>query len=338
MSGKVIIPRHYLSKLDLLETQVAIKAAKDLFESQLAAAMNLTRVSAPLFVRPETGLNDDLNGVERPVSFDVPFTGREAQVVHSLAKWKRLALYRYHFSVGEGLYTDMNAIRRDEELDNLHSVYVDQWDWEKVIAPRDRTESYLRRTVEDIAGALRETQATLRAAFPALQKLTSLNDTVSFVTTQELEDLWPDRSPKEREKAWVEKHPLTFLMGIGGALRSGSPHDGRAPDYDDWSLNGDLLVWNSVLHDALELSSMGIRVDPAALERQLTISGHKERRGLEFHSLLLEGKLPLTIGGGIGQSRLCMYLLGKAHIGEVQAGIWDPKTLETCKNAGVILL
>ena len=332
------IPQGYSPSLNLYDTQKAIGLLTRVFEDTLAGALNLRRVSAPLFVEARTGLNDDLNGVERPVSFDVPFTGREAQVVHSLAKWKRLALYRYHFSVGEGLYTDMNAIRRDEELDNLHSVYVDQWDWEKVIAPRDRTESYLRRTVEDIAGALRETQATLRAAFPALQKLTSLNDTVSFVTTQELEDLWPDRSPKEREKAWVEKHPLTFLMGIGGALRSGSPHDGRAPDYDDWSLNGDLLVWNSVLHDALELSSMGIRVDPAALERQLTISGHKERRGLEFHSLLLEGKLPLTIGGGIGQSRLCMYLLGKAHIGEVQAGIWDPKTLETCKNAGVILL
>ncbi len=332
------IPQGYSPSLNLYDTQKAIGLLKRVFEDTLAGALNLRRVSAPLFVEARTGLNDDLNGVERPVSFDVPFTGREAQVVHSLAKWKRLALYRYHFSVGEGLYTDMNAIRRDEELDNLHSVYVDQWDWEKVIAPRDRTESYLRRTVEDIAGALRETQATLRAAFPALQKLTSLNDTVSFVTTQELEDLWPDRSPKEREKAWVEKHPLTFLMGIGGALRSGSPHDGRAPDYDDWSLNGDLLVWNSVLHDALELSSMGIRVDPAALDRQLTISGHKERRGLEFHSLLLEGKLPLTIGGGIGQSRLCMYLLGKAHIGEVQAGIWDPKTLETCKNAGVILL
>ena len=332
------IPTGYAPSLNLYDTQKAIGLLKRVFEDTLAGALNLRRVSAPLFVEAATGLNDDLNGVERPVSFDVPFTGREAQVVHSLAKWKRMALYRYHFSVGEGLYTDMNAIRRDEALDNLHSVYVDQWDWEKVIAPRDRTEDYLRAIVEAIAGAIRETQDTLTASFPVLRKLPRLAEKISFVTTQELEDKWPDLTPKERERAWVKDHPLTFLMGIGAPLKSGKPHDGRAPDYDDWSLNGDLLVWNSVLGDALELSSMGIRVDPEALDRQLTASGHDERRGLEFHKLLLEGKLPLTIGGGIGQSRLCMYLLGRAHIGEVQAGIWDAETIQTCQNAGVILL
>ncbi|MCI9403450.1 MAG: aspartate--ammonia ligase [Oscillospiraceae bacterium] len=335
---KSVIPQGYAPSLNLYDTQKAIGLLKRVFEDTLAGALNLRRVSAPLFVQAETGLNDDLNGVERPVSFDVPFAQADAQVVHSLAKWKRMALYRYHFSVGEGLYTDMNAIRRDEELDNLHSVYVDQWDWEKVIAPRDRSEAYLRRTVEAICAAIRETQATLQASFPVLNKLPRLSGEVSFVTTQELEDRWPDLSAKEREKAWVKDHPLTFLMGIGGALKSGKPHDGRAPDYDDWSLNGDILVWNPVLEDAFELSSMGIRVDPAAMDKQLTLSGHDERRELEFHKLLLAGKLPLTIGGGIGQSRLCMYLLGRAHIGEVQAGIWDQETMETCRNAGVILL
>ena len=336
--AKTLIPNGYAPSLNLYDTQKAIGLSKRLFEDTLAGALNLRRVSAPLFVEAATGLNDDLNGVERPVSFDVPYAAKEAQVVHSLAKWKRMALYRYHFSVGEGLYTDMNAIRRDEKLDNLHSVYVDQWDWEKVIAPRDRTQEYLRRTVEDIAQALRETQLTLRSAFPVLHKLPLLADEVSFVTAQELEDRWPDLSAKERERAWVKDHPLTFLMGIGGDLKSGKPHDGRAPDYDDWELNGDILVWNSVLGDAFELSSMGIRVSPESLDRQLTLSGHDERRELEFHKLLLAGKLPLTIGGGIGQSRLCMYLLGRAHIGEVQAGIWDSATLESCASAGVILL
>lgn len=336
--AKTVIPQGYAPSLNLYDTQKAIGLLKRLFEDTLAGALNLRRVSAPLFVEASTGLNDDLNGVERAVSFDVPFAGKDAQVVHSLAKWKRMALYRYHFSVGEGLYTDMNAIRRDEELDNIHSAYVDQWDWEKVIAPRDRTEAYLRRTVEAIAQALRETQSTLRAAFPMLNCLPVLDSQVSFVTAQALEDRWPDLTPKERERTYVREHPLTFLMGIGGALKSGRPHDGRAPDYDDWALNGDLLVWNSVLGDALELSSMGIRVDPAALDRQLTLSGRDERRNLLFHKLLLDGKLPLTIGGGIGQSRLCTYLLGKAHIGEVQAGIWDEKTLSVCEEAGVILL
>lgn len=335
---KTVIPMGYAPTLNLYDTQKAIGLLKRIFEDTLAGALNLRRVSAPLFVEAATGLNDDLTGVERPVAFNVPFAGAEAQVVHSLAKWKRLALYRYHFSVGEGLYTDMNAIRRDETLDNLHSVYVDQWDWEKVIAPRDRNEAYLRKTVEAITQAIRETQDTLHAAFPALRGLPRVGDTVSFVTAQELEDRWPDLTAKERENAWVKEHPLTFLMGIGGFLKSGKPHDGRAPDYDDWNLNGDILVWNDLLECAFELSSMGIRVDRSALDRQLTVSGHEERRGLAFHKLLLEGKLPLTIGGGIGQSRLCMYLLGRAHIGEVQAGIWDRETIATCEAAGVVLL
>lgn len=336
--SKSVIPAGYAPSLNLYDTQKAIGLLKRVFEDTLAGTLHLRRVSAPLFVEAATGLNDDLNGVERPVSFDVPCARKDAQVVHSLAKWKRMALYRYHFSVGEGLYTDMNAIRRDEELDNLHSVYVDQWDWEKVIAPRDRNAAYLKATVEAIAEAVRETQVTLHAAFPALYKLPPVDREVIFVTAQELEDRWPGLTPKERERMWLKDHPLTFLMGIGGALRSGEPHDGRAPDYDDWTLNGDLLVWNSVLKDAFELSSMGIRVDPDALDRQLTASGHNERRELDFHKLLLAGKLPLTIGGGIGQSRLCMFLLGRAHIGEVQASIWDQDTIDACASAGVVLL
>ena len=332
------IPQGYAPKLNLYDTQKAIGLLKRVFADSLAGALNLRRVSAPLFVEARSGLNDDLNGVERPVSFDVPAAGRDAQVVHSLAKWKRMALYRYQFSVGEGLYTDMNAIRRDELPDNLHSVYVDQWDWEKVIAPRDRTTDYLKATVSAIVEAVRATQDTLHAAFSQLNALPLMSTDISFVTTQELEDKWPELSPKERENAWVKDHPTTFLMGIGGALRSGLPHDGRAPDYDDWSLNGDILVWNPVLECAFELSSMGIRVSPESLDRQLSLSGHDERRGLEFHKLLLEGKLPLTIGGGIGQSRLCMLLLGKAHIGEVQASIWDLETIDACKAAGVVLL
>ena len=338
MSHGVIIPRQYLPRLELLETQVAIKAAKDTFESRLAAALGLTRVSAPLFVRPETGLNDDLNGVERPVQFDIPAISGEVQIVQSLAKWKRMALAQYGFPPGTGLYTDMNAIRRDEELDNLHSVYVDQWDWEKVIAPRDRTEDFLRQTVGTIVEVMCHTQRTLCSVFPQLSALPLLSPEISFVHTQHLEDLWPELSPKQRENRWVKDHPTTFLMGIGGALKSGAPHDGRAPDYDDWTLNGAILGWNPVLEQAFEVSSMGIRVDPAAMDRQLTLAGCDHRRQLPFHRMLLEGKLPLTIGGGIGQSRLCMLLLGKAHIGEVQASVWDEQTITACQQAGVILL
>ena len=335
---KTTIPAGYAPCLNLYDTQKAIGLLKRLFEDTLGGALHLRRVSAPLFVEAATGLNDDLNGVERAVSFDIPCAGRDAQVVHSLAKWKRMALYRYQFPVGEGLYTDMNAIRRDEELDNLHSVYVDQWDWEKVIAPRDRTVEYLQATVRTIVDCLCKTQSTLRSMFPQLTALPLISPEVCFVTTQELEDKWPDLTPKEREDAWVKDHPTTFLMGIGGALKSGKPHDGRAPDYDDWALNGDILVWNPVLERAFEVSSMGIRVSPESLDRQLTIAGCDDRRNLPFHKLLLEGKLPLTIGGGIGQSRLCMLLLGKAHIGEVQASVWDDETIHACENAGVILL
>lgn len=335
---KTYIPEGYSPRLNLYDTQKAIGLLKRLFEDTLSGALNLRRVSAPLFVEASTGLNDDLNGVERAVEFDIPAAGRNAQVVHSLAKWKRMALYRYQFSVGEGLYTDMNAIRRDELPDNLHSVYVDQWDWEKVIAPRDRTADYLKATVHSIVGAICETQSTLRAVYSQLAPIPSVSSQVTFVTTQELEDLYPDLTPKQRENAFVREHPTTFLMAIGGALASGTPHDGRAPDYDDWSLNGDILVWNAVLGCALELSSMGIRVDPAALDRQLTAADCNGRRKLPFHTMLLEGKLPLTIGGGIGQSRLCMQLLGKAHIGEVQASVWDDETTAACQAAGVVLL
>ncbi len=335
---KTVIPQGYAPCLNLYDTQKAISLLKRLFQDDLGGALHLRRVSAPLFVEASTGLNDDLNGVERPVSFDVPDAGRDAQVVHSLAKWKRMALYRYQFSVGEGLYTDMNAIRRDEQPDNLHSVYVDQWDWEKIIAPRDRTADYLKATVSAIVGCICRTQQTLRSMFPQLTVLPLLSPEVSFVTAQELEDRWPALSPKEREDAWVKDHPTTFLMGIGGALKSGRPHDGRAPDYDDWTLNGDILLWNPLLERAFEISSMGIRVDPAAMDRQLSAAGCDDRRALPFHRLLLEGKLPLTIGGGIGQSRLCMLLLGKAHIGEVQASIWDDETISACADAGVVLL
>ncbi len=333
-----VIPAGYAPYLNLYDTQKAISLLKRLFEDNLGGALHLRRVSAPLFVEASTGLNDDLSGVERAVSFDIPDAGREAQVVHSLAKWKRLALWRYQFSVGEGLYTDMNAIRRDEELDNIHSVYVDQWDWEKVIAPRDRTVDYLKATVTTIVGALADTQATLRSIYPQLSPLPLIDREVSFVTSQELEDRWPHLTAKERENEWVKDHPTTFILGIGAPLNSGKPHDSRAPDYDDWALNGDLLVFNPVLGQALELSSMGIRVSPESLDRQLTLSGCDGRRDLPFHKQLLSGQLPLTIGGGIGQSRVSMLLLGKAHIGEVQASVWDGRTLAACRDAGVILL
>lgn len=336
--GKTVIPEGYRSLLSLYETQKAISLLKRLFEDRLAGALRLHRVSAPLFVSASSGLNDDLNGVERPVSFEINRVEDTAQVVHSLAKWKRLALKRYQFHPGKGLFTDMNAIRRDEEPDNLHSVYVDQWDWEKVLAPRDRNEDYLKETVRTIVECICQTQATLRAMFPQLLSLPLVERQVTFVTAQELEDRWPDLSAKEREDAWVKDHPTTFLMGIGGALKSGRPHNGRAPDYDDWALNGDILVWNPVLERAFELSSMGIRVSPESLDRQLTLAGCDDRRSLPFHRMLLSGELPLTIGGGIGQSRLCMLLLGKAHIGEVQASVWDPETLGACQEAGVVLL
>lgn len=336
--GKTVIPEGYQSLLSLYETQKAIGLLHRLFEDKLSGALRLHRVSAPLFVAATSGLNDDLNGVERPVSFDINDVGENAQVVHSLAKWKRLALKRYQFHPGEGLYTDMNAIRREEELDNLHSAYVDQWDWEKIITAEDRTVDYLKQTVRAIVKALADTQAFLRSVFPPLCVLPVIPQEVAFVTAQELEDQYPDLTPKQRENAFTKEHPVTFLMGIGGKLRSGKPHDGRAPDYDDWDLNGDILFWDSVNGQAIELSSMGIRVSPESLDRQLTLSGCDARRTLPFHKLLLEGQLPLTMGGGIGQSRVSMLLLGKAHIGEVQVSLWNPQTVQACQEAGIILL
>ena len=333
---QTVIPASYHPTLDAYQTQLAIEFIKRNFQREFASALHLKRVSAPLFVSGDSGLNDDLNGVERPVSFDVPAVGREAQVVHSLAKWKRLALKRYHFGVGAGLYTDMNAIRRDEELDNLHSIYVDQWDWEKIITRETRTPEYLRATVSMIVGAICDTLDYLKVAFPQLT--TTLERRVTFITTQELEDLYPDLTPSERENAFLAKHKTVFLMQIGGALRSGKPHDGRAPDYDDWTLNGDILFWNDVLGRAFEVSSMGIRVDAAALDRQLTLAGCDDRRKLPFHQMLFRDELPLTIGGGIGQSRLCMLMMGCAHIGEVQASIWDDATVRACTEAGIMLL
>ena len=336
--NNLVIPQGYTAPLPNYEQQRAIAFIKESFQTNLSNALNLRRVSAPLFVASDSGLNDNLNGTERPVSFDIPGVGKDAEVVHSLAKWKRLALKRYQFQVGEGLYTDMNAIRRDEALDALHSAYVDQWDWEKIISREDRNLDFLKQTVRSIVGALAETQSFLHTVFPQLSVLPKLTREVTFITSQELEDLYPQLTPKEREHAFTQEHPVTFLIGIGGKLRSGQPHDGRAPDYDDWSLNGDLLVWDSVNGQSLELSSMGIRVDPEALDRQLALAGCDDRRGLPFHKMLLNGELPLTMGGGIGQSRVSMALLGKAHIGEVQSSLWDEPNLKAAEEAGIILL
>ena len=333
------IPEGYQSLLSIYDTQKGISLLKRLFEDNLAARLNLYRVSAPLFVDESSGLNDNLNGYERPVSFDILHASAKAEVVQSLAKWKRLALKRYGFWPGKGLYTDMNAIRRDEdELDNLHSVYVDQWDWEKVILPENRNLDYLKLTVMDIVEAICDTQNTMQAIYPQLTVLPKLERRVSFITTQQLEDLYPDLTPKQRENAYVKEYKTVFLIGIGGRLKSGHKHDGRAPDYDDWDLNGDILFWDDLLDCAMEVSSMGIRVDPASMDRQLTLAGCDNRRELPYHKALLAGELPLTIGGGIGQSRLSMLLLGKAHIGEVQASIWDDATQAICEDAGVMLL
>ena len=334
--SKVYIPQDYHTPLSVYEMQRAIEFIKSNFQVNLSNALNLRRVSAPLFVDENSGLNDNLNGVERPVSFDIPDVGTNAQVVHSLAKWKRLALKRYDFKVGKGLFTDMNAIRRDEEVDNLHSVYVDQWDWEKVISAEDRNVAYLKRTVRDIVSAVSETSSALNVAFPSLH--TKLPSEVFFITTQELEDLYPDLTPKQREDEICKKKGVVFLMQIGKILKSGIKHDGRAPDYDDWELNGDILYWNEVLGHAFEISSMGIRVDPKSLDSQLTIADCDDRRALPFHKMLLNGELPLTMGGGIGQSRLCMLLIGTAHIGEVQVSLWDEATRKACEEAGVMLL
>lgn len=334
--SKLTKPTGYKPILSVYETQTAIGNVKRTFEDNLSSALNLKRVSAPLFVEPQTGLNDNLNGTERPVEFDILETKSNAQIVHSLAKWKRMALNKYGFPVGEGLYTDMNAVRRDEEMDNLHSIYVDQWDWEKVIDRQTRNEEYLKETVKKIVGAICDTQEKIKVMYPNLK--CSLSRDVHFVTTQELEDMYPTLSPKEREDEYVKDNKTAFIMQIGDMLKSGVKHDGRAPDYDDWALNGDIVFWSDVLECAFEVSSMGIRVDEKSLDSQLTKAGCDGRRELPFHKMLLAGQLPLTIGGGIGQSRLCMLLLEKAHIGEVQVSVWDNDTIDGCKAAGIELL
>ncbi|WP_278320208.1 aspartate--ammonia ligase [Clostridium uliginosum] len=332
----VIIPEGYKSKSSLIETEVHIKKIKDFFERAIAENLNLTRVSAPLFVEPATGMNDNLNGIERPVSFDILATGKDVQIVHSLAKWKRYSLFRYGFSVGQGLYTDMNAIRRDEELDNLHSVYVDQWDWEKIITKQERSLETLKDTVKTIYKIFKNLEDY--SCNELINEEKFLPEDIFFITTQELEDKYPDKTSKEREDIIAKEKGAVFIMKIGGTLKSGEKHDGRAPDYDDWTLNGDIIFYYPVLDRAFEVSSMGIRVDEEALEKQLKIAGCEDRKNLEFHKLLLEGKLPYTIGGGIGQSRICMFFLRKAHIGEIQASIWDEKNLKICSQHDIRLL
>ena len=334
--SRTVVPAGYQSTLSLYETQEAIALIKKIFQGNLSHALHLKRVTAPLFVDGASGLNDNLSGVERPVSFDMLETGEEAQVVHSLAKWKRLALARYGFQAGEGIYTDMNAIRRDETLDNLHSVYVDQWDWEKVIREEDRTLDTLKDTMQRIVTAICVTLDLLKWQYPQVK--TELERKITFVTSQELEDMYPDKTGKERENLFVKEYKTVGILQIGGKLKSGKPHDGRAPDYDDWELNGDIMFWDDVLNCAMEISSMGVRVSPESLDKQLTLSGHDERRELPFHKALLKGELPFTIGGGIGQSRMCMLLLGKAHIGEVQSSYWDQETKKNCEDAGIVLL
>lgn len=334
---KLIIPESYKPTLNIKDTQIAIKLVKDFFERGLAEELKLIRVSAPLFVKPQTGLNDNLNGVERPVSFDVKgIDGEIVEIVQSLAKWKRIALKRYNFSCGEGLYTDMNAIRRDEDLDNLHSVYVDQWDWEKVMTRQERNLDFLKNTVRSIFKVFKLTEDYICSKYQQLERF--LPEEIYFITTQELEDLYPDLSPKEREDEIARAKKAVFIMQIGEELKSGIKHDGRAPDYDDWSLNGDIIFWYPVLERAFEVSSMGIRVDEEALLSQLKKTGCEERKELEFHKALLAGELPYTIGGGIGQSRICMFFLGKAHIGEVQASVWSDEMIERCKTANMMLL
>ena len=333
----LIIPKDYHSELNLHDTQIAIKTVKDFFQGLLALRLNLSRVSAPLFVDPLSGLNDNLNGVERPVTFDIKEqNGRTAEVVQSLAKWKRYALKKYGFSYGEGLYTDMNAIRRDEITDNIHSIFVDQWDWEKVITKEERTIETLKETVRTIFKVIKHMEHEVWYKYPEAVK--HLPDDVTFITSQELEDMYPDKTPKERENLITKKYGCVFLMQIGEKLASGEPHDGRAPDYDDWQLNGDILFWFEHLNSALEISSMGIRVDEKSLDEQLKKAGCEDRRELPYHKALLNGELPYTIGGGIGQSRLCMLLLDRAHVGEVQASIWPEEMRKEARAAGMMLI
>ena len=334
---QLILPQGYDPRLSVRETEAAIKYIRDTFQKELGSQMNLERISAPLFVARSSGLNDNLNGVERPVSFDMPsLPGEEMEVVHSLAKWKRMALHEYGFRVGEGLYTNMNAIRRDEEPDNLHSCYVDQWDWEMVIRKEERTTEKLMEVVRQIFKIIKHMEHEVWYKYP--QAVKKLPEEIHFITSQELEDRYPDLSPKERENRITKELGCVFLMQIGDKLKSGKPHDGRAPDYDDWQLNGDILFWYETLGCALEISSMGIRVDEKSMAEQLAKAGCPQRAELPYHNMLLEGELPYTIGGGIGQSRLCMLLLDRAHIGEVQAGIWPEEMRENCREHGIILL
>lgn len=332
----LIFPNGYESKLSLKETQRAIKTTKDLFQANLSKALNLDRVTAPVIVVSGSGINDDLNGVERKVSFDMKKVGGEAEVVQSLAKWKRMALKRYGYLPGEGIYTDMSAIRRDDDCDSLHSIYVDQWDWERVINRSNRTEDFLKGIVKLIVKALADTKDAVNFAYPQLEH--KMERDVFFITTEELLNLYPDLSPKERENKIVEEKKTVFLMKIGDKLSNGEKHDGRAPDYDDWTLNGDILVWNEITDCAFELSSMGIRVDENSLKEQLEKCDAQDRLQYPYHQGIINGTLPLTIGGGIGQSRICMYMLEKAHIGEVQVSIWPEEMVEECKKHGIILL
>ena len=335
-TSKLIIPKDYKSKLDIMETEVAIKVLKDKFEKELSRKLNLVRVSAPLFVKKSTGLNDDLNGVERPVGFDILDNGYYAEIVQSLAKWKRMALGNYGVKVGKGIYTDMNAIRRDEELDNIHSIYVDQWDWEKVILEENRTIEFLMDIVKDIYEVFKITSYKMNYEFPEI--VTELPKEIFFITSQELLDMYPDKTPKEREYEITKKHGAVFIMKIGKLLSNGEKHDGRAADYDDWELNGDILFYYDVLDIALELSSMGIRVDAKSLLKQLKERNQEEKLNFEFQQSILNNTVPFTVGGGIGQSRICMFFLRKAHIGEVQASIWDENTIEICKENNINLL
>ena len=332
----LIFPENYNSKLSLRETQKAIKLIKDTFQSELSSALNLDRITAPIIVKQGSGINDDLNGVERKVHFTMSEVEGSAEVVQSLVKWKRMALYRYGYGVGEGIYTDMNAIRRDDSADNTHSLFVDQWDWEKVISAEDRTEEYLKNVVLTIVRALCKTQKLLNARYPFLKS--KINENVHFITAEELLQKYPDKTAKEREDLITREYGTVFIMKIGASLSNGAPHDGRAPDYDDWSLNGDIMIWNEVLGHALEISSMGIRVDSAAMDSQLKERNANERRVYPYHRMVLDGTLPLTIGGGIGQSRICMLLLEKAHVGEVQASVWPEEMIEACRSHGIVLL
>ncbi|MBP3760745.1 MAG: aspartate--ammonia ligase [Ruminococcus sp.] len=336
MSKSLYIPEGYKSSLTLRETQHAIKYIKDIFQQVLSFSLTLDRVSAPLIVKKGSGINDDLNGVERKVDFDIKETQSEAEVVQSLAKWKRMALYRYGYNIGEGIYTDMNAIRRDDDTDNTHSIFVDQWDWEKVISREQRNIEFLKETAKNVVKAIVYTKRKVSLRYPQLAS--KICEEPFFITTQELEDMYPDKTSHERERLITKEHKTVFLMQIGGKLTSGEKHDGRAPDYDDWALNGDILIWDDVLDDSLEVSSMGIRVDENSLKSQLAECGAEDRMKYDYHKMIADGTLPLTIGGGIGQSRICMLLLEKAHIGEVQSSIWPDEMIEKCTENGIILL